>query len=335
MPSNKTSDRTLREREIQAYLDFFKANTLLKIKRIEITKLTFISTFWSGLLFYSYFEYIGFFPELNFSDSLTLLLVVALSGAVNLLGLYALLVLPVLGAILLPSFLNRDDNENNVMQLPSLSISNKIDRSIRSSIIREIRYIAYFIPSLTFAILFFITALATYFLLEKYEIIQHTNENVYFFILVSLTILAVNVLMHNILFSGKKFTEENAQQVIKERIYKIKSAFFMGIALVVLLMLFYPGASSIIPRSVMRNTGWGEIKNVSIIINHEQCQSLSLSDVVLTKQDTCSEKESVYKVDNVNILLALGDPYYLEFKKKDNTSLRALVKRSNLVQINP
>lgn len=86
-------------------------------------------------------------------------------------------------------------------------------------------------------------------------------------------------------------------------------------------MLNFLDIAVAIPEAVMRSYGWGGIKNASILVNYQGCQTIrewELQEVIKkeTQNLQCSKQDSVYRIDNIEILSTIGENYYLRYQNK-------------------
>ena len=67
-----------------------------------------------------------------------------------------------------------------------------------------------------------------------------------------------------------------------------------------------------IPGFVVETFGWGNIKNASLIMNYDGCQSVKQIDKKILREE-CVKTKNFYRIDDLQILSTIGKSYFLRF----------------------
>ena len=92
----------------------------------------------------------------------------------------------------------------------------------------------------------------------------------------------------------------------KKSLTKYTEAFIIGFSVFFLISIVFSSFAEL-PKMVMNGFGWGNIQKASIVVNKEGCSILEAMDIKVNGD--CSNKSNVYKVDDVDILLSLGENF--------------------------
>jgi hypothetical protein len=99
------------------------------------------------------------------------------------------------------------------------------------------------------------------------------------------------------------------------------------------VLTIYTNNLDAIPNRVMKNYGWGNIDDATILVNFTGCKAIESMGVKLTER--CLNQNSVYRVKKVNILSAIGKNYYLSFPgyypQGDSELLKFTLSSSNII----
>jgi hypothetical protein len=80
--------------------------------------------------------------------------------------------------------------------------------------------------------------------------------------------------------------------------------------LAIIPLSFSLNVAYIIPQSIVRLYGWGDIRSATLMVDYKGCQVFDKYHIKV--EESCLKSEDTYRVNNVSILSALGKNYLLK-----------------------
>lgn len=320
------------------------------LKPDSITKIfTIASLLFGGFIFIVYFTHIGFMPEMDLQSSLLLIIVASIVGGICFLSLFFFLVFP--GILWSYGVLKNDD----LKDLWSETDKEKSAKELRHWFLLSFgfflsflflllflgRFSQLFVRPLPGAVLLIISAFIVRLFLIKNRLPDQGIKKIlvkslifswidclaYSGTIISWLILylalvdqATKAEINDFIFSTVLiaiFSILSNLLVLGFPIYLKEAPRTYGVAfcfLIALLLIFNFAA---VPEAVMRTYGWGGLYQASIIVNNKGCNSLQNYGAKINQP--CSNENSFYKFDNIDILSAIGKEWYLRLHDKSST----------------
>jgi hypothetical protein len=130
------------------------------------------------------------------------------------------------------------------------------------------------------------------------------NENLWIIVAIIVVIVLVNKIV-----SSEVNLSQNVSKITK----------YSLLALVTLMLTTAQlGGLTTIPKRIFEIYGWRNVRNASLVVNYEGCQTLKKVEIKITSEQ-CTKSKDFYRIDSLQILSGIGKNYFLRYPKVDLT----------------
>jgi hypothetical protein len=124
-------------------------------------------------------------------------------------------------------------------------------------------------------------------------------------LLAVIVIIYIIIVFFNKLVSLEAEYTRSVSKIVKYLVLALSGIIFSTVAL---------GHSSFIPGKIFEIYGWRNVKNASLVVNYEGCQTLKEIETKIVNEQ-CIKTKSYYQVDDLQILSTIGKNYFLRYPK--------------------
>jgi hypothetical protein len=152
-------------------------------------------------------------------------------------------------------------------------------------------------------------------------------------------LLAIIVIIYIIIVLFNKFVSLEAEynRSVSKSISKIVKYLVLALSGIIFSTAAL-GHSTFIPRKIFEIYGWRNVKNASLVVNYEGCQTLKEIEIKIVNEQ-CVKTKNYYHIDDLQILSTIGKNYFLRYPKvhlgKKNNSKPMPKKNSSKSKNNP